>query len=309
MLSDPKTLIIIVLVIALACFVYYSWRKTKDSLTELEDKQSKLQTQITHGVISNEKLTKKPKPLPSALPKINGGAEQEPSPPQKQKISIIPSPFSRINGIVGQIGSLIQGHQQHTQPEIVEVEEEDDEQEYDDKITTTSFSSEVEDESNMEFEADNELDESEPSEYDEVVIQEDEEPDINLTSEYPNDNVINELRQLKNKPHDDMILIDNNYDSDGEPIEFQEIDEENYIPETIPYSVVMQRQNEEVNKKVLDDAINMKPAEQDPEPEELPKESNVEPVVTKTSPKPVIKKKKSVPVIKSKTRPQIKSKK
>ena len=305
MLSDPKTLIIIVLVIALACFVYYSWRKTKDSLTELEDKQSKLQTQITHGVISNEKLTKKPKPLSS------DNAEKEPSPPQKPKISIIPAPFSRINGIVGQIGSLIQSHQQHNnQPEIVEVEEEEEPEENDVK-TTTSFSSEVEDESNMEFEADNEMDESEPSEYDTVIIQEDDEPDISLTAEYPNDNVINELRQLKNKPHDDMILIDNNYeDSDGEPIEFQEIDEENYIPETIPYSVVMQRQNEEVNKKVLDDAINMKQAEEDPEPEELPKESNVESdVVPKTSPKPVIKKKKSAPVIKSKTKPQIKSKK
>ena len=309
MLSDPKTLIIIVLVIALACFVYYSWRKTKDSLTELEDKQSKLQTQITHGVISNEKLTKKPKPLPSTVPKINDDTEQEPSPPQKPKISIIPAPFTRINGIVGQIGSLIQSHQQHNQPEIVEVEEEDEE-ENDTKITTTSFSSEIEDESNMEFEADNEMDESEPSEYDEVVIQEDDEPDISLATEYPNDNVINELRQLKNKPHDDMILIDNNYeDSDGEPIEFQDIDEENYIPETIPYSVVMQRQNEEVNKKVLDDAINMKEEQQEPEPEELPKESNVDPVVPKTSPKPVIKKKKSAPVIKSKTKPQIKSKK
>lgn len=302
MLSDPKTLIIIVLVIALACFVFYSWRKTKDSLTELEDKQSKLQTQITHGVISNEKLTKKPLPPP-----------KEEEPPKKPPISIIPAPFSRLNGIVGQIGSLIQTHQQHQQPEpepeqpdIVEIEDEV-EDEADDAKMTTSFSSEIIDESNMEFEADNELEESEPSEYDEVIIQEDDEHGIDVSTDYPSDNVINELRQLKNKPSEDMILIDNNYeDSDGEPIEFQEIDEENYIPETIPYSVVMQRQNEEVNKKVLDDAINMKEGSESPSkvPPAEPQEPTVSP-----KPGPVIKKKKSAPVIKSKAKPQIKSKK
>ena len=56
MLSDPKVIIILLVAAALATFIYFSWRKTTESLMQLETSQKRLQRQLAHGVISEEKI-------------------------------------------------------------------------------------------------------------------------------------------------------------------------------------------------------------------------------------------------------------
>lgn len=56
LITDPKVILIIVAVIALAAFVYVSWKKTSSSISALENSQKKIQKQLAHGVITDERI-------------------------------------------------------------------------------------------------------------------------------------------------------------------------------------------------------------------------------------------------------------
>jgi hypothetical protein len=53
---DPKVIIIVLAIAALSIFVYFSWKKTTLSISELENSHKHLQKQLAHGVISDEKI-------------------------------------------------------------------------------------------------------------------------------------------------------------------------------------------------------------------------------------------------------------
>ena len=58
MLADPKVLIILFALSAVAVFIYYYLRKTTDGITSLERKQSTLQRQLAHGVVVEDEKDK-----------------------------------------------------------------------------------------------------------------------------------------------------------------------------------------------------------------------------------------------------------
>lgn len=219
LLSDPKVIIIVLAVAALAVFVYFSWKKTSSSIDALQHDHKRLQKQLAHGVISDEKTnplridnasnmseetmdyeydTRRPESTDMDMDAETETEDPESDPDSENMMSgSEPGPK-----FIDQFSNLVQQHQQHRQHQ---------------------------------------------AHYGMPLL-----PDTNTI---PGHDMIEELRDLKNTG-DVIIINDDEYETESEePIEFHDIDEEPHLPE--PVSLMQAHKNELVQQKIQQDIQRM----------------------------------------------------
>lgn len=229
--TDPKVLLVILAIVALGVFVYYQWRKTSTDINELAHGQKKLQKQLAHGVITDEKIN--PLKIDNAsnmseetmdyeyesqvarqeqdtesVPETDPETDNDSSDDEQQHMGRAGIPQQKF---IDNFSNLINEHHGHVQGQ-----DEDPDADFHDHYGVS------------------------------IVPQT---PDIDTI---PGHEILSELRQMRNK--DDFVIIqDNDYETDSEElIEFHDIVEDmDDADETL--KIMDQKKEQIVQEKIQDD--------------------------------------------------------
>jgi hypothetical protein len=274
LLADPKILIIIVLVAVLAFFIYYSWSKTSSSIGALEESQKLMHKQLAHGVITDEKL-RHPLRIDNASNMSEETMDYDYNDAGKDKeTESAESESAEDTEEAGETESEESENESHTDEPV--------------SLPSPKFMRAV-----QNLHQQHQQQQHQPQQHYEQ--QQHYEPEYEEEYEssgretiIPNQDIIDELRQLKNR--DDFIIIDSPdqtyYGNEGmdedmdeeeeEIIEFNEIDEASpgliLKNDDIPFSVMLKKRESMVQEKIqhdlsridqenqiLDDRITPKP--------------------------------------------------
>jgi hypothetical protein len=236
LLTNPINMLMIVLMLAIAYFTYYTWRQTSSSIEQLEVKHQTLHKQLTHGVITDSHL----RPLRSEnasnmsddtmdyeysesgtetetdAESEEAGSDSEPEPEENTAPQVPVHSHSPKLSLHGKLNELVQQHQHHqaAPPQQTSV--------YRTAISQPKMI-------------------PSPLSRQHIV-----KPNI-----IPDRDMINDLRQLKNN-EEEVLLDDSDSNStaeyDGELIEFHDIDDN--APSNANTSIVSQRINDKINLDV-----------------------------------------------------------
>jgi len=196
MLTDPKVLFLILAIAALAVFVYYQWRRTSNDISELTHGQKKLQKQLAHGVITDEKIN------PLKIDNASNMSEET-----------MDYEYDR-----GQSEDQEQATESGSDTDTETVS---DDEHVPDQAPKQKFIDSLinEHRAHHQGQRNNNDDEILHAHYGVSIVPD--APDINTI---PGHDILDELRHMRDK-NDIVIIRDNDYDTDSEePIEFQDMD-------------------------------------------------------------------------------------
>lgn len=237
--TDPKVLLVILAIVALAVFVYYQWRKTSTDINELAHGQKKLQKQLAHGVITDEKIN--PLKIDNAsnmseetmdyeydsqgarqeqdaesVPETDSETDNDSSGDEQQQQQQMGRAGIPQQKFIDNFSNLINEHRGHIQGQ-----DEDP-----DPDTDADFH----------------------DHYGVSIVPQT--PDIDTI---PGHEILSELRQMRNK--DDYVIIqDNDYETDSEElIEFHDIVEDMDDADDETLKIMDQKKEQIVQEKIQDD--------------------------------------------------------
>lgn len=247
LITDPKVILIIVAIVTLAAFVYVSWKKTSSSISALENSQKKLQKQLAHGVITDERINPlrvenasnmsddtmeyNYEPTPNAQAHAHGsGVVRGPGPEQEQNVpeSELESELESESGSGTETGTCTES----------EMESEPEAGHGTGHGTGPNFFNQFQ---GLVQQHQQHQQHQQPS-----------------TAPLPGQNVLDELRGMRTK--EDTVVIQE-YETDSEePIEFQDIRDYDFEPfdqEQHPLSIMEIKQQQLVEQKIKDDMERM----------------------------------------------------